>query len=94
MKKIENIDDLMLTFLENDISLTNYQWAFVRLISDIAKESEVVVNGKRIDFSGLNKDFFYTHIYNLIVLLKNNDELPDDETLKEVLSGTTYNPNI
>ena len=94
MKKIENIDDLMLTFLENDISLTNYQWAFVRLIADIAKESEVVVNGRQIDFSGLNKDFFYTHIYNLIVLLTNTNELPDDETLKEVLSGTTYNPNI
>jgi hypothetical protein len=88
---ISNEQELMLALLDQDVKLTNFQWGFIRLLSEVAKDNEIVVNGKHINFADQNPDYFYYHIHNYVMWMINNKAFPTNEEITPFFSGqTTY----
>ena len=88
---MKTLEDVMLALLDNDVKLTNHQWTFVKLLTDVAKEGEVVINGRHINFIERNPDYFYYHIHNYVMWMINNDAMPTNEELEPFFSGNTKN---
>jgi hypothetical protein len=88
--KISNEEELMLALIEAGIHLTNNQWNFVRIVNDVARETNIQIKDLKINFANLNPDFFYHHVYNLVVMMHNNNTLPKDEELETILQNSNY----
>lgn len=88
---MKTIEDVMLALLDKDVKLTNFQWSFIQLLSEVASEGNVVINGKHINFADQNPDYFYYHIHNYVMWMINNDAFPSTEELEPFFSGRTTN---